>query len=257
MRGIPPLQKSIRPAALVRDPVETRLGLVVSRRIDFSSCQNGRMTRYYACRTHPGEGDMNKRGIVGAIAITLCCGVACGQSAPGRAPAASPAPAGKAGYFANSDLQEIWKDLKARQVLKKRVLEGGSHSINIRVVRPTDQPLVHSNSLDIWLVSAGSATAVTGGELLDVKKRPNSDDAAGTSIQGGIEQPLKAGDVLYVPPGVAHGFKDIQGFRASRFSKLKSREFEDRPFWYALRILMMQGHLRSGVLSSAQPCATK
>ena len=28
------------------------------------------------------------------------------------------------------------------------------------------------------------------------------------------EQPLKAGDVLYVPPGVPHGFKDIRGFRA-------------------------------------------
>jgi hypothetical protein len=64
------------------------------------------------------------------------------------------------------------------------------------------------------LVSAGSATAVTGGQLLEVKKRPNSDDAAGTSIKGGVEQALKAGDVLYVPPGVPHGFKDIKGFRA-------------------------------------------
>jgi len=52
------------------------------------------------------------------------------------------------------------------------------------------------------------------GQLLDVKKQSNSDDAAGTSITGGVEQPLKAGDVLYVPPGVPHGFKDIQGFHA-------------------------------------------
>ena len=132
----------------------------------------------------------------------------------GRGCRGPPAPTGKAGYFANSDLQNIWKDLEARQILNKRVLEGGSHSINIRIVRPTDEPLVHANSLDIWLVSAGSATAVTGGQLLDMKKRPNSDDAAGTSIKGGVEQPLKAGDVLYVPPGVPHGFKDIQGFRA-------------------------------------------
>jgi mannose-6-phosphate isomerase-like protein (cupin superfamily) len=123
-------------------------------------------------------------------------------------------PTDKAGYFSNSDLQNIWKDLEAREVLNKRVLEGGSHSINIRIVRPTDAPLVHASSPNIWLVSAGSATAVTGGELLDMKKRPNSDDAAGTSINGGVEQPLKAGDVLYVPPGVPHGFKDVDGFRA-------------------------------------------
>ena len=135
-------------------------------------------------------------------------------SRPAGAPAAPPAPVGKAGYFANSDLQNVWKDLEARQVLNKRVLEGGSHSINIRIVRPTDAPLMHANSLDIWLVTAGTATAVTGGELVGMKKRPNGDDAEGSSIKAGSEQPLKVGDVLYVPPGVPHGFKDIQGFRA-------------------------------------------
>ncbi len=157
---------------------------------------------------------MHKHGIAVAAAMTLWAGVAFGQAAPGGTPAAPLAPSGKAGYFANSDLQNIWKDLEARQVLNKRVLEGGSHSINIRIVRPTDAPLVHANSLDIWLVTAGSATAVTGGQLVDMKKRPNGDDSAGSSIKDGKEQPLKVGDVLYVPPGVPHGFKDIQGFRA-------------------------------------------
>ena len=157
---------------------------------------------------------MRKHGIVVSAAMTLWAGVAFGQAAPGGVPAAPPAPVGKAGYFANSDLQNVWKDLEARQVLNKRVLEGGSHSINIRIVRPTDAPLMHANSLDIWLVTAGTATAVTGGELVGMKKRPNGDDAEGSSIKAGSEQPLKVGDVLYVPPGVPHGFKDIQGFRA-------------------------------------------
>ena len=157
---------------------------------------------------------MHKHMMVALAAVTLWGGAAYGQAVPGAARAAPPAPTGKAGYFAGSDIQNIWKDLEARQVLNQRVLEGGSHSINIRIVTPKDAPLAHANSLDIWLVHAGSATAVTGGQLLDTKKRPNSDDVAGTSIQGGVEQALKAGDVLYVPPGVPHGFKDIQGFRA-------------------------------------------
>jgi mannose-6-phosphate isomerase-like protein (cupin superfamily) len=157
---------------------------------------------------------MRQHGIVALTAMTVWAGVACGQDAPAGARVTPSAPIAKAGYFSNSDLQNIWKDLEARQVLNKRVLEGGSHSINIRIVTPTDAPLIHANSLDIWLVGAGSATAVTGGELLDKKKRPNSDDVAGTSIKGGVEQSLKAGDVLYVPPGVPHGFKDIDGFRA-------------------------------------------
>ncbi|HXJ03078.1 MAG TPA: hypothetical protein VNH44_17800 [Micropepsaceae bacterium] len=151
---------------------------------------------------------MRKFWIAAAAAMAFCGGAASAQ-------AAAPAPASdKATYFANSDLQNIWKDLEAKQVLNKRVLDGGPYSINIRIVRPTDAPLIHAQSLDIWLVTAGTATAVTGGKLLDIKKRPNSDDAAGTSIMGGVEQPLKTGDVLYVPAGVPHGFKDIQGFRA-------------------------------------------
>jgi mannose-6-phosphate isomerase-like protein (cupin superfamily) len=151
---------------------------------------------------------MRISGIVAVAAMAAWSGAAYGQ-------AAAPSPAtDKATYFANSDIQNIWKDLEARQALNKRVLEGGAYSINIRIVKPTDPPLMHAKSLDIWLVSAGSATAITGGQLLEVKKRPNSDDAAGTSIKGGVEQALKAGDVLYVPPGVPHGFKDIKGFRA-------------------------------------------
>jgi mannose-6-phosphate isomerase-like protein (cupin superfamily) len=159
------------------------------------------------------EGRMRAFGI-GALAVTLWIGAAYGQAGPGGAAPPPAAPTGKVGYFANSDIQNIWQDLEARQVLNKRVLEGGSHSINVRIVTPKDAPLVHANSLDIWLVQAGGATAVTGGELLDAKKRPNSDDVAGSAIKGGTEQPLKPGDVLYVPPGVPHGFKDIAGFRA-------------------------------------------
>jgi mannose-6-phosphate isomerase-like protein (cupin superfamily) len=132
----------------------------------------------------------------------------------GAAPPAPPAPKDKAAYFPNTDLQKIWPDLEARQVINRRVLEGGSHSINVRIVKESDAPLVHAMSADIWVVTAGTATAVTGGELVDPQKRPNSDDAAGSAIRGGAEQPLKAGDVLYVPMGVAHGFKNIQGFRA-------------------------------------------
>jgi mannose-6-phosphate isomerase-like protein (cupin superfamily) len=142
--------------------------------------------------------------------------VARGQDARpgGTAAQAASAPTDKAAYFANDDLQVIWKDLEARQVINKRVLEGGSHSINIRIVKEGDAPLVHAGSADVWVVTAGGATAITGGQLVDGKKRPNVDDEAGSSIRGGVERALKPGDVLYVPPGVPHGFKDIKGFRA-------------------------------------------
>ena len=137
-----------------------------------------------------------------------------GGQAGNPQPAAPPAPTDKAAYFDSKDIHEIWKDEEARQVINKRVAEGGSHSINIRIVLPTNAPLVHALSADTWVVMEGSATAITGGQLLDAKRNANSDDMSGSSIKGGVEQPLKAGDILYVPPGVPHGFKDIKGFRA-------------------------------------------
>ena len=111
-------------------------------------------------------------------------------------------------------MQSIWKDLEARQVINKRVLEGGTHSINIRIVKEGDAPLVHAQSADVWVTTAGTAISITGGQLVDGRKRPNVDDEAGSSIRGGVERLLKPGDVLYVPPGVPHGFKEIKGFRA-------------------------------------------
>src|ERR1044072_3932184 len=122
---------------------------------------------------------MRKTGMFAVAAIGLMvAGVAHAAPAPIAA-------RDKATYFPNSDLQNVWKDLEAKQALNKRVLEGGAYSINIRIVKPTDPPLLHAASLDIWLVSEGSATAVTGGKLLNLQKRPNNDDAAGSAIEGG------------------------------------------------------------------------
>jgi hypothetical protein len=54
-----------------------------------------------------------------ALALVLWAGTACAQGAGGAA-APPAAPKDKAGYFANSDIRNIWRDLEARQVLNKR-----------------------------------------------------------------------------------------------------------------------------------------
>lgn len=123
-------------------------------------------------------------------------------------------PGDRATFFANADLQEIWKDLEARQVINQRIVEGGSYSVNVRIVKPNDAPLVHQTSFDLWVVTAGSATAITGGELLNPVKRPVPDDTAGSAIRGGTDRAIKQGDIVFIPPGVPHGFKDLKDFRA-------------------------------------------
>jgi mannose-6-phosphate isomerase-like protein (cupin superfamily) len=155
--------------------------------------------------------------VIGTVVLFGVFGVAHGRGGRTAVPApqqAATAPSGKAAYFAHPDIESTWKDLEARQVINKRVLDGGAYSINIRIVKEGDAPLVHAGSADVWVTMEGTATAITGGQLVDGKKRPNVDDEAGTAIRGGVEQALKPGDVLFVPAGVPHGFKDIKGFRA-------------------------------------------
>ena len=152
--------------------------------------------------------------LISTVMLFGVWGIAHGRGAQAGGPAAAAAPKDKAAYFATADIHGIWKELEAKQVINKRVLEGGAYSINIRIVKEGDAPLVHASSADVWVMMEGTATAITGGALVDGKKRPNVDDEAGSAIRGGMEQPLKPGDVLYVPPGVPHGFKDVKGFRA-------------------------------------------
>lgn len=156
---------------------------------------------------------MRRFAVIALVAIGL---LGLGRQTQGQAaaPPAPPAPTDKAGYWSHTDLQSIWKDLEAKQVINKRVMEGGTYSLNIRIVRPQDPPLVHAKSVDLWVVTKGTATAVTGGKLANMKQRPNSDDTSGDSIVGGTEQALSAGDILFVPTGVPHGFKDLKGFEA-------------------------------------------
>ena len=159
-------------------------------------------------------GTRSHRTVIAAATALAVIASPASRPAEAAAPAAGHVPGDRASYFGNGDLQAIWKDLESRQVINQRIVEGGSYSVNVRIVRPSDAPLVHRNSADVWVVTAGTATAVTGGELLNAALRPNSDDTAGTAIRGGTDQSLKQGDIVFVPPGVPHAFKDLKGFRA-------------------------------------------
>ena len=71
--------------------------------------------------------------------------------------------------------------------------------------------------------------------LANGKKRPNVDDVAGTGIDGGIEQPLKAGDILYVPQSVIlHHLDDRKYnrfFSRHRFMHYKTMAHFVRKHW--------------------------
>jgi glc operon protein GlcG len=69
---------------------------------------------------------------------------------------------------------------------------------------------VHLDDTDILYVLSGSATIVTGGNLVDpVTVEPG--EIRGAGIKGGEARKLAAGDVFIVPAGTPHWFESVPG----------------------------------------------
>jgi glc operon protein GlcG len=72
------------------------------------------------------------------------------------------------------------------------------------------QAEIHSRDTDILYVLEGTATLVTGGRAVNAKVT-GPDEQRGDTIQGGQSRSLVKGDVVIIPNGVPHLFKDVTG----------------------------------------------
>ena len=68
---------------------------------------------------------------------------------------------------------------------------------------------IHTRDTDIAYVLRGSAILVTGGTAVDVKEI-GPEELRGAAIQGGETRQLRVGDVVVIPNGVPHWFKEVQ-----------------------------------------------
>ncbi len=69
---------------------------------------------------------------------------------------------------------------------------------------------IHTLDTDLIYMLEGSATFVTGGSVPDAKAtEPN--ELRGSAIVGGESRRIVKGDVIVVPAGVPHMFRDVQG----------------------------------------------
>lgn len=69
---------------------------------------------------------------------------------------------------------------------------------------------IHTWETDVMYVLEGSATFVTGGTVID-GKTTEAGQIRGSAIAGGENRRISKGDVVIVPNGVPHWFKDVQG----------------------------------------------
>lgn len=132
-------------------------------------------------------------------------------------------------YISNEELQAFLKRAPARIVANDvsdqqvRALDIGKLNVDIGIVYRralTGKSPVAEHDLvsEVYHVIDGSATLVTGPDIVDPVRRPSSNvnvrllngpGSNGASIRNGATYELKPGDVIVIPAGVGHWFTKI------------------------------------------------
>jgi mannose-6-phosphate isomerase-like protein (cupin superfamily) len=85
---------------------------------------------------------------------------------------------------------------------------GPDYSISIGKRTGPGQVEIHDKETDTFYVLDGDATFITGGTMIGGRvSRPNQQ--IGTEIQGGTIHHLAKGDVIVIPAGTPHWFKEV------------------------------------------------
>jgi mannose-6-phosphate isomerase-like protein (cupin superfamily) len=69
---------------------------------------------------------------------------------------------------------------------------------------------IHGRDTDIFYILEGTATLVTGGRAVDPTTTA-PDEVRAPRLEGGTVRQLAKGDIVVVPNGVTHWFRDVQG----------------------------------------------
>jgi mannose-6-phosphate isomerase-like protein (cupin superfamily) len=119
-----------------------------------------------------------------------------------------------AAMLLSSALLNAAEDNKVTFVGADQVAKGGSlataPNLSITVARRAEPGMVevHDKETDTFYVLDGSATIVTGGTMVGGSVT-GPGQHRGTDITGGKAQRLAKGDVMVIPAGVPHWFKEV------------------------------------------------
>jgi mannose-6-phosphate isomerase-like protein (cupin superfamily) len=132
-----------------------------------------------------------------------------------------------ASYIPSDEIQAYVKKAIAENRVDQQVrdVEIGKSHVGIGVVyrgkldKPADESVAeHDQVSEVYHIIEGSATLVTGPDLVGKKRRPadletvrlfNGPGNNSASIRNGVTHQLKAGDVIVIPAGTGHWFTKI------------------------------------------------
>jgi glc operon protein GlcG len=133
------------------------------------------------------------------VTLALTAGTRAGNALDA---AAAPAPADAVTHLTNAKVQAGFEK-------GMPLVETDAYAVHASRRDRDGQAEVHQRDTDIFYVLEGTATLVTGGRVVNGKAaRPN--ELRGESIAGGEVRQIGKGDVVIVPNGVPHLFKDVR-----------------------------------------------
>ena len=90
------------------------------------------------------------------------------------------------------------------------LINHGSYQVHAGRREEPGQVEVHAKDTDVIYMLEGSTTFVTGGTVVGGKTTA-PDEIRGSIVQGGETRTLTKGDVIVVPNGTPHWFKEVSG----------------------------------------------
>lgn len=99
-------------------------------------------------------------------------------------------------------------DVKAAFEKGRPLVENDAYKLHASRREAAGQAEVHVRDTDVIYVLEGTATLVTGGRVVDAKTVA-PDELRGAAIEDGTDRTIAAGDVVVIPNGVPHWFRDV------------------------------------------------
>jgi mannose-6-phosphate isomerase-like protein (cupin superfamily) len=161
------------------------------------------------------------KATLGALTLLLASSVLTAQDARPTCNKCS------ATYIPNQEIQAYQKRAIAEKLIDQqiRAVDVGKSNVDIGLVyrgklaSPAPNAVAeHDQVSEVYHVIDGSATLVTGPDLVGTKRRPADDRAVkmlngpgsnSDSIRNGVTYQLKPGDVVIIPAGTGHWFTKI------------------------------------------------
>jgi mannose-6-phosphate isomerase-like protein (cupin superfamily) len=125
----------------------------------------------------------------------------------------------------NADIRAVIAKAPPDGILDQqiRVVDMGKYNVAVGVLHRSAKPaqqgaIDHAQVTEVYYILEGSGTFVTGGTITNSRQVPTDNvihtilvgpSTTGVSTQGGQSRHVGPGDVVIVPPGVAHWFSKV------------------------------------------------